>query len=154
MPQHALSCWQKHISGYKPAGFGTVVTGLQIIPTRFRIIHIPTVTERLIQAQCSCQGAGRCDNSAPTVVDIFYNGASAVVNKLGGSDSKGCIAFGLPSTDLSGIFLKPLRAWDYPDKLTFTPKAMLAGIMSMSQSYWSLVNISEKYCSTADWCGK
>ena len=32
------------------------------------------------------------------------------------------IAFGHPNTDLSGIFLKPLRAWDYPNKLPFVPK--------------------------------
>ena len=32
------------------------------------------------------------------------------------------IAFGHPNADLSGIFLKPLRAWDYPNNLPFVPK--------------------------------
>ena len=32
------------------------------------------------------------------------------------------IAFGHPNTDLSGIFLKPIRDWDYPNKLPFVPK--------------------------------
>ena len=32
------------------------------------------------------------------------------------------IAFGHPNTDLSGVFLKPLRAWNYPNKLPFVPK--------------------------------
>ena len=31
------------------------------------------------------------------------------------------IAVGLPRL-LSGLFLKPLRAWDYPNKLPFVPK--------------------------------
>ena len=33
---------------------------------------------------------------------------------------------------LSGTFLKPLRAWDYPNNSTFCPqKAMLAGMISL-----------------------
>ena len=32
------------------------------------------------------------------------------------------IAFGHPNADLSGIFLKPLRDWDYPNNLPFVPK--------------------------------
>ena len=32
------------------------------------------------------------------------------------------IAFGHPSTDLSGIFLKPLKAGDFPNELPFIPE--------------------------------
>ena len=32
------------------------------------------------------------------------------------------IAFGHPNADLSGIFLKPLRAWDYPNNCLLSPK--------------------------------
>jgi len=44
------------------------------------------------------------------------------------------ITFGYPNTDLLGITLKPLRAWDYPNRTAFCPpKAMLVGITGIMQ---------------------
>ena len=66
----------------KSAGGGIVVPALEIIPLRFSIIDISTVTERLISSKCSCQGA-RCGKKlTPTVIGIFYHSILAAVNEF------------------------------------------------------------------------
>ena len=55
---------------------------MQIIPLRFAVIDISTVTERLIASYAACLIAGSGDKLTPTIVGIFYLSIAAVVNKL------------------------------------------------------------------------
>ena len=61
--------------------FGVVVAGGEIVETGFGIVVITAITERVVCAKCSCQGAGGGYQLAPRIVDIFYHTYAAFVHK-------------------------------------------------------------------------
>ena len=61
--------------------FGVVVAGGEIVEAGFGIVVITAITERVVRAKCSCQGAGGGYQLAPRIVDIFYHTHSAFVHK-------------------------------------------------------------------------
>ena len=61
--------------------FGVVVAGGEIVEAGFGIVVIAAITERVVCAKCSCQGAGGGYQLAPRIVDIFYHTHTAFVHK-------------------------------------------------------------------------
>ena len=61
--------------------FGVVVAGGEIVEAGFGIVVITAITERVVCAKCSCQGAGGGYQLAPRIVDIFYHTHAASVHK-------------------------------------------------------------------------
>lgn len=59
MFHNPLPCRHINVCGDKPAYLGVIVPRLEIIEPCFRIVVITPIAERVIRAQCSCQGAGR-----------------------------------------------------------------------------------------------
>ena len=99
----------------------------QIYPHRIAVgvgVSRPTYIRR--------QNVAVCIVGVGVVHPVHGGGGELILAYPGGGEQPlppGCfsmyeqaIAFGHPNTDLSGIFLKPLRAWDYPNKLPFVPK--------------------------------
>ena len=61
------------------ADFGVVVAGGEIVEAGFGIVVVAAITERVVCAKCSCQGAGGGYQLAPRIVDIFYHTHAAFV---------------------------------------------------------------------------
>ncbi len=79
--QHTLAGGEVDVCGDEAAELGVIVPALEVVPTRFGIVDIPPITERVVKPDRVCQGA-RCGNQlAPTIVGILYNGTAASVNK-------------------------------------------------------------------------
>ena len=81
MSEYALPGRNVNVGIYKPADLWVVVSCLEIIEPCLGIVDIPTVAERILYAQCSCQGAGARDLPAPTVIGVFYYGIVITVNQ-------------------------------------------------------------------------
>ena len=60
---------------------GVVVAGGEIVEAGFGIVVVAAITERVVCAKCSCQGAGGGYQLAPRIVDIFYHTHAAFVHK-------------------------------------------------------------------------
>ena len=70
-----------YVGGDEAADFGVVVAGGEIVEAGFGIVVVTAITERVVRAKCSCQGAGGGYQLAPRIVDIFYHTHAAFVHK-------------------------------------------------------------------------
>jgi len=107
MFHNPLSCGHVNICGDKAAYFGVIIPALQVIQPRFRIVVITPVAERVIRAQCSCQGASRGEQFAPGIVGIFYHASAACVHEthdvaLSIAEVEILIAFVVDAQELAG----------------------------------------------------
>ena len=102
MTDYALTGRSIRIRIDEPTDFGIIVSGIEPIESGFGWV--------LLRTRRGCPPPERC----------FFGGY--LPKKGMDCYVLASIAFGHPYADLSGIFLKPLRAWDYPNKLPFVPK--------------------------------
>ena len=77
----ALTGGHIYVGGDEAADFGVVVAGGEIVEAGFGIVVVTAITERVVCAKCSCQGAGGGYQLAPRIVDIFYHTHAAFVHK-------------------------------------------------------------------------
>ena len=77
----ALTGGHIYVGRDEAADFGVVVAGGEIVEAGFGIVVITAITERVVRAKCSCQGAGGGYQLAPRIVDIFYHTHAAFVHK-------------------------------------------------------------------------
>ena len=63
----------------KSAGFGIVIARCQVVVTRFRVVDIAPVTERIFGTEGGCQGTGDGDEFAPRIVGVAYDLRSLTV---------------------------------------------------------------------------
>ena len=82
MSNYTLAGGEKHVRGDKPAGFGIVVAGLEIVPLGLLVVDVAPIAEGVQHAQCGLQGAGAAELLAPAVIAVFYYGGPAAVNDL------------------------------------------------------------------------
>ena len=79
--EDALTGGHIYVGGDEAADFGVVVAGGEIVEAGFGIVVVTAITERVVCAKCSCQGAGGGYQLAPRIVDIFYHTHAAFVHK-------------------------------------------------------------------------
>ena len=105
MPEEALAGAGVGVCVNKPFQLRIVVPALEIVEAG--------VGWTLLCAQ---------ERLSPSCALLFRTVPAEKANVTAQYQVPASIAFGHPNTDLSGIFLKPLRVWDYPNKLPFVPK--------------------------------
>ena len=59
---------------------GVVVPAPKVVKSRFYVIDIPPIAERLDSAQSGSEGTGGGEDFAPGIVDIFYHFSAGAVN--------------------------------------------------------------------------
>ena len=104
--QTTSRCRNISVRIYKSSRFGVIVAGLQVIQPRFGWILLCT-QERLSPSR-----------------DLLFRAVPAEkANVTALYQVPASIAFVIPQRqNLSGVLLKPLRAWDYPSSRPFVPK--------------------------------
>ena len=60
---------------------GIVVPAPKVVKSRFYVIDIPPIAERLDSAQSGSEGTGGGEDFAPGIVDIFYHFSAGAVNQ-------------------------------------------------------------------------
>ena len=79
--EDALTGGHIYVGRDEAANFWVVVAGGEIVEAGFGIVVVTAITERVVRAKCSCQGAGGGYQLAPRIVDIFYHTHAAFVHK-------------------------------------------------------------------------
>ena len=82
MPDNTLTGWEIYIGIDEATGGGIVISAFEIVPARLFVIDVTAITEGLISADRVCQGTRCGKRLAPTIVSIFYNSRTAVVNEF------------------------------------------------------------------------
>ena len=66
----------------KPTGFGVIVSALEIVQPRLRVIHIPAVAEGIELTQLVGHGAGGGQGIAPRVIGVRYHLRAATLTEV------------------------------------------------------------------------
>ena len=67
----------------EPPRFGIIITALEVVQPRLRVIDIPAVAEGVELTQRAGHGAGGGQRIAPRVIGVRYHLRAAAVDKTG-----------------------------------------------------------------------
>ena len=81
--ENALPCKSIAIRIDKPTGFGVIVSALEVVQPRLRVIDIPAVAEGVEFAQCVGHGAGGGQRITPGIVGVRHHLRAAAVDQPG-----------------------------------------------------------------------